>query len=101
MSKTKSNSITGTTLYTVRETDVVITDITPHMMSQVTKGIVPGRYPLLLVGRIQARRPSSIAPEVKVHKKFMVCATRDGKGIVVANNDTFKTIATKEVSDFE
>lgn len=72
----------------MRDKDVSITDITPHMMSQITKGTVPGRAPLLLIG-----------PEVNKHKKFLVCITRDGKGIVVANNDSpFKVIANKEVS---
>lgn len=90
-------------MYTVRETDVVLTDITPLTMSQVTKATIPGRYPLLLVGKLAVRRPSTIVQEMPapVHRKFIVCATRDGKGIVVASNDTYKTLSTKEVSDFE
>lgn len=75
-------------MYTVRDTDVVVTDISPHMMSQITLGTIPGRAPLLLVG-----------PEESKHKKYVVCATRDGKGFVIANNDApFKVLATKEVS---
>lgn len=92
-------------MYTVRDSDVVVTDIKPGMFEHVTKGTFPGRAPLLLVGttsRTTVRRTSVqlAEPEVKDdHKKFVVAATRDGKGIVVANNETpFKVIATKEVS---
>lgn len=75
------------TLYTVRDTDVVITSIKPQM-EHVIKGTFPGRAPMLLVG-----------PDGNDHKKYIVCTTRDGKGIVVASNDSpYKVIATKEVS---
>lgn len=93
-------------LYTVRESDVVITDITPHQMSQVTKGTFPGRFPLILIGthkpvipdHIPAGRRPSYIPEIIKEKKYIVSATRDGKGIVVSNNGTpFKVLATKEV----
>lgn len=90
-------------MYTVRDSDVVVTDIKPGMFEHVTKGTFPGRAPLLLVGtsRTTVRRTSvqSVEQEKDDHKKFVVAATRDGKGIVVANNETpFKVIATKEVS---
>lgn len=100
----RSMAVEDNSLYTVRESDVVVTDITPHMMSQVTKGTSPGRFPLILVGVHKPvyppgpRRPSMI-PEVNKHKKFVVAATRDGKGLVVINNEPpYKQIATKEVS---
>lgn len=121
----KSMAVEENTLYTVRESDVVITDITPHQMAQVTKGTIPGRYPLILMcperpkipegrrgsyieaqAQAQQRRPSyssvdrrpSNAPEVSKHKLYIIAATRDGKGIAVINNESpYKTLATKEV----
>lgn len=103
MEEVKSMAVEENTLYTVGERDVVVTDITPHQMSQVTKGTVEGRAPLILIGTEkpqapEGRRPSMI-PEVSKLKQFLVCATRDGKGIVVAKNETpFKKLHTKEVS---
>lgn len=117
----RSMAVEENSLYTVRESDVVITDITPHMMSQVTKGTIPGRYPLILMcnekpkipeGRrgsyieSQQRRPSfttvdrrpSNVPEPSKHKLYLVAATRDGKGLVVVNNEApYKVLATVEV----
>lgn len=78
----------GFRLYTVRELDVVITDINPRMKSNTTNGTFSGHYPLLLVGPEYSEK----------HKKFIVAATRDGKGIVVAdNNAPYKIITTKNV----
>lgn len=87
----------GYNLYTVRETDVVITDIKPGMQEHTIRGTFPGRYPLVLAG------PDVTDHEVftKMHRQFIVAATRDGKGIVVAKNDPpFNIIKTKEVSFF-
>ncbi|XP_055304436.1 uncharacterized protein LOC129569544 [Sitodiplosis mosellana] len=100
----KSMAVEENNLYTVRETDVQITDITPHMMSQVTKGVIPGRAPLILFGTqkpfipdsVPMGRRASYVPEIIKTKKYVVSATRDGKGIVVSNNGTFKVLATKE-----
>lgn len=77
---------TGTNLYTVREMDVIVTDIKSNK-SGITKGTYFGRFPLVLVGS-----------DGDKHKKFIVSAARDGKGIVVANNSTpLKILSTKEV----
>lgn len=77
---------TGTNLYTVREMDVIVTDIKSNK-SAITKGTYFGRFPLVLVGSDEDK-----------HKKFIVSAARDGKGIVVANNSTpLKILSTKEV----
>lgn len=101
----KSMAVEENNLFTVRESDVVVTDITPHMMSQVTKGTVPGRAPLILIGTqkpvipdsVPMGRRASYVPEICKIKKYIVSATRDGKGLVVSNNFTpYKTIATKE-----
>lgn len=89
MLKVKSIAVEGTTLYTARDLDVVITDISPGIMSYSTKGTFEGRAPLLLIG----------ASEDEKHKKFIACITRDGKGITLVNNQTpFKQLWTKEVS---
>lgn len=66
--------------------DVIVTDIKSDK-SSITKGTYSGRFPLVLVGSVGEK-----------HKKFIVSATRDGKGIVVANNNApFKVLSTKEV----
>lgn len=110
-------------MYTVREKNVLITDITPGLMSHVTKGTLPGRAPLLLFGvelarknslnvgqpvrrgsYIEAemsRRASNVAEiaAANLRHKFVVYATRDGKGITVTTNEApFKEILTKAVS---
>lgn len=87
--------IAGYNLYTVRETDVVITDIKPGMQEHSVRGTFPGRYPVVLAG------PDVTDHEVFTakHRQFVVAATRDGKGFSVATNDTpFKIVKTKEVS---
>lgn len=105
LEEVRSIAIEENALYTIGENDAVVTDITPHMMSQITKGAVPGRAPLILIGTekpppSEGRRPSMI-PEVSKLKKFLVCATRDGKGIAVYKNEPpFKMLVTKEVSIF-
>lgn len=110
----------GTKLYTVCETNVVITDITAGLSEQVTLGTMPGRAPLLLYGKelirrgsaldqqrrgsyIQAemnRRASNVTEaDANVRHKYLVYATRDGKGFTVANNEApFKEVLTKTVS---
>lgn len=110
----------GTNLYTVCETNVVITDLTAGLMSQVTLGTMPGRAPLLLFGRELIRRGSAIDQQrrgsyimaemtrrasnvsevdANVRHKYLVYATRDGKGFTVAKNEApFKEILTKAVS---
>lgn len=107
-------------MYTVRETDVVITDITPGLGQHVSKGSLPGRAPLLLFGRELQRRGSTTEPQRRgsyitaemnrrssnvseidadIRHKYLIYATRDGKGFTVANNETpFKEIVTKAVS---
>lgn len=79
-------AVEGTTLYTVCDLDVVATDISPGIMSYSTKGTMEGRAPMLLFG-----------PVVDKHQKYVVCCTRDGKGISLYNNATpFKKVWTKE-----
>lgn len=109
-------------MYTVRETDVVITDITPGLGQHVTKGTLPGRAPLLLHGRELLRRASTTDQPVRrgsyitaqinrrasnvteiddsnIRHKYIIYATRDGKGFSVANNESpYKEIITKAVS---
>lgn len=81
-------AVEGTSLYTVRDLDVVITDIKPGIMSYTTKGTVEGCAPLLLFG-----------PTVDGHKKYLACITRDGKGIFLYDNAVpFKQLWKKEVS---
>lgn len=81
-------AVEGTTLYTVRDLDVVATDISPGIMSYSTKGTMEGRAPMLLFG-----------PVVDKHQNYVVCITRDGKGISLYNNaPPYKKCWTKEVS---
>lgn len=80
-------AVEGTTLYTVRDLDVVVTDIKPGIQSYSTKGTFVGRTPLVLVGGNDE------------HKKFVACATRDGKGLAIYHNDApFKNVWTQLVS---
>lgn len=82
-------------MYTVRETDVVITDIKPGMQEHSVKGTFPGRFPLVLAG------PDITSHEVfnSKHRQLIIAATRDGKGFSVATNDSpFKILNTSEVS---
>lgn len=83
----KSLIVENHMLYTARDVDVVITDITPGMESYVTKATIPGRAPLALSG-----------PSVDGHKKYLICTTRSGKGItVIRNSGPYDIIWTKEV----
>lgn len=84
----KSLIVENNILYTARDVDAVITDITPGHQSYVTKATIPGRAPLALSG-----------PLVQGHKKFLICTTRDGKGIqVIRNSKPYDVIWTKEVN---
>lgn len=79
--------IVGCWIYTVCDKDVVVTEV-KTFTEQKKVGTFAGRAPLLLVG-----------PEPNKHNKYIICTTRDGKGIVVASNELpFKVIATKAVS---
>lgn len=83
----KSMIVENNILYTARDVDAVVTDITPGGESYVTKATIPGRAPLTLSG-----------PLVDGHKKYLICTTRDGKGITVIRNATpYNVVWTKEV----
>lgn len=83
----KSMIVENNILYTARDLDAVITNITPGTMSYATKATIPGRAPLRLMG-----------PKVEGHKKFLVCITRDGKGItLIRNSKPYDAIWTHEV----
>lgn len=85
VAKVKSTAVEGNTLYTVRDLDVVVTDIGHGFVSYSTKGTMEGRAPMLLFG-----------PVVDKHQKYVVCITRDGKGISLYNNVApFKKVWTK------
>lgn len=95
----KSMIVENNVLYTARDVDAVITDITHRAEnrrqscvddtpSYITRATIPGRAPLTLSG-----------PLVNGHKKFLICTTRDGKGITVVKNSTpYNIIWTKEVN---
>lgn len=84
----KSMIVENDILYTARDLDAVVTNITPGMMSCSTRAVIAGRAPLALVG-----------PKVDGHRKFLVCITRDGKGItLIRNTKPFDIFWTKEVS---
>lgn len=95
-----------------------MTEIKPGHQ-HVTKGTLPGRFPLLLFGKemipdpnAQVRRGSYITAEMNrrgsnvteidaahTHHKYIIYATRDGKGITVAKNECpYKELVTKSVS---
>lgn len=83
----RSMAIEGTTLYTVRDSDVTVTDISSGMMSYTTKGSFEGRTPVVLVGGDDV-----------AHKKFVACSTRDGKGLALYHADgQFKNVWTAKV----
>lgn len=108
-------------MYTVRDKDVVITEIKPGHAHK-TIGTIPGNAPLILFGAeliqdptapvrrgsyIQAaeatRRRSSVAEAAAANLRFkyIVSATRDGKGFTVSKNESpFKELLTKAVSIF-
>lgn len=85
----KSMLVENNILYTARDLDAVITDITPGGESYITKATIPGRSPLALSG-----------PLVNGHSKYLICTTREGKGIeVIRNSAPYDIIWTKEVQD--
>lgn len=87
----KSMCVENNVLYTARDSDAVITDITPGVMNYSTKATIPGRAPIALVG-----------PIVDGHKKYLVCTTRDGKGLVlIRNSSPFDVVWTKEVTTID
>lgn len=86
----RAMAVEGTNLYTVRDSDVVITDIKPGIQSYSTKGTFEGRAPMVLVGGNDA-----------THKKYVACSTRDGKGLALFNNDTpYKNVWTENVREY-
>lgn len=83
----KSLIVENNILYTARDLDAVVTNITPGTMSYSTKATIPGRAPLKLVG-----------PKVDGHRKYLVCITRDGKGItLIRNSKPYDPLWTHEV----
>lgn len=84
----KSMIVENNVLYTARDVDAVVTDISPGVESYVTIATIPGRSPLALSG-----------PLVDGHKKYLICTTRDGKGItVIRNSKPFDVVWSKEVN---
>ena len=85
----KSFAIENTWLYTARDLDAVITDLLNSQTGKyVTLEVIPGRDPVLLMGPVKDKRT-----------KYLVFATRDGKGITVVRNERgFKVRFTKQVS---
>lgn len=90
----RSFAVQNELLYTVCDKDVAITALmnstAPDSTGKYTnRAILPGRAPLYLFG-----------PEENGISKYLVFATRDGKGLILINNSTnpkFNTIWTKEV----
>lgn len=83
----KSLEVHDNLLYTARDNDVVVTNLGPTGR-YMTKATIPGRAPLLVLG-----------PMDNGTRKFVVCTTRDGKGIVLIRNDgKFPVMWTKDVN---
>lgn len=88
LKEVKSMAIENNLVYTAQDNDIVITDVTPGISHFATKGTIPGTGPLWLIGPVEYG-----------HRKFLVFATRDGKGITLARNESpFETVWTKEVN---
>lgn len=83
--------VENNTLYTVRELDACITDITPGIMNFATIATIPGRAPLALIG-------PAVDGSKKYHK-YLLFTTRDGKGLTLVRNELpYEVVWTKEVS---
>lgn len=89
LEEVKSMAIDGTTLYTARDNDAVVTDLKPGRGPQFsTKATVMGRAPLALIGPVE-----------NGYKKWLIFTTRDGKGVrLVKNGGDWPVIWTKDVS---
>lgn len=82
----RSLCVENTMLYTARDLDAVITDVGNSKTGQyVCVGTIPGRAPLALVGpeveTVDGKKP------IRIHRKWLVFITRNGKGLVMVNND--------------
>ncbi|KAL5279953.1 hypothetical protein ACFFRR_004143 [Megaselia abdita] len=72
----KTLGIQNNSIYTARDLDVVISEILPGKSGRyTTKGVMPGKSPLALVG-----------PTKDGSKEFLVFADRSGKGLAMVNN---------------
>lgn len=87
----KSLAVQKNLIYTVRDLDTVITHIMPGTSGKYsTKAALPGKSPLALLG-----------PKVDGVSKYLVFATRSGKGVTFKKNlpdSNYATIWEKEVS---
>lgn len=98
----RSMCVENTLLYTARDLDAVITDVGNSKTGQyVCVGTVPGRAPLALVGpEVETSTGSGTSTVVRIRRKWLVFTTRDGKGLMMVNNDRkFEKVWSKEVSD--
>lgn len=74
----KTLGIENNLIYTARDLDVVVSEILPGKSGKyTTKGVIPGKSPLALIGST-----------VEGSRKFLVFADRSGKGLVLLNNLT-------------
>lgn len=85
----KSLAVINNILYTVRDMDVVVTDLGGPTGRYMTKATIPGRAPMTLIGPVE-----------NGCRRYVAFTTRDGKGISLVNNDgsKFPVMWTKEVS---
>lgn len=76
-------------LYTIKDQDCVINEKSDKSDNLVNKAVIPGRYPLALCG-----------PKNGPRRKYLVFCTRDGKGLVLVNNEqpaSYKKIWSRDV----
>lgn len=88
LEEVKSLAVEEDRLYTVKDTDLVISQKTASGKGLVNKATIPGRYPLILCG-----------PKEGNKHKYVIFCTRDGKGLTMIKNETpYTELWTQDVS---
>jgi hypothetical protein len=78
----------GGWIYSVRNQDLQVTEMTGHKGIYTTRAVIPGHAPVILCG-----------PTVENKKSYIVMLTRDCKSMkAVSNNSHFDVLWTKKVN---
>lgn len=77
MEEVRSLAVENNLIYTIRDNDCVIHERTSPTSDLVVKKAIPGRFPLVLCGN----------KTENTHSEFLIFCTRDGKGLVLVDNE--------------
>lgn len=83
----KSIAAENTLIYTVRDLDVVVTEVIASKAGKfANRMVLPGRAPMILLG-----------PKVDTKHQYLAYADRTGKGLVLTENSINRNVGFKEL----